>query len=124
MALKDINTEKRTSSKENTLRFMTQRFDMYYPAFIVFVITLIPLFFTKLLFIANWERPKDLNGMDARMIIFWGYVFGMILPIGLVAFRGYIIQKYESSIDIFIMRSDICNLYGVAFSLTRLSNRY
>ena len=64
---------------------------MYYPAFIVFVITLIPLFFTKLLFIANWERPKDLNGIDARKIIFWGYVFGMVLPIGLVAFRSYII---------------------------------
>jgi uncharacterized protein YqhQ len=91
MVLKDINTEKRTSSKENTLRFKIWRFEMYYPAFIVFVITLIPLFFTKLLFIPNWERPKDLNGMDARMIIFWGYIFGMILPIGLVAFRGYII---------------------------------
>tara|TARA_E500000081_G_C6073774_1_gene324288 strand:+ start:910 stop:1104 length:195 start_codon:yes stop_codon:yes gene_type:complete len=64
---------------------------MYYPAFIVFVITLIPLFFAKYLVVADWERPKDLNGMDARMIIFWGYVFGMILSIGLVAFRGYII---------------------------------
>ena len=90
---------------------------MYFPAFIVFVITLIPLFFTKLLFVANWERPKDLNGIDARVIIFWGYVFGMVLPIGLVAFRGYIIQKYESSIDIFIVRNYICNLYGVAFCL-------
>ena len=65
--------------------------DMYYAAFIVFVITLIPLFFTKLLFAADWERPKDLNGIDARMIIIWGYVFGIVLPIGLVAFRGYII---------------------------------
>ena len=66
---------------------------MYYPALIVFVITLIPLFFTKFLFLAEWERerPKDLNGLDARVIIFWGYVFGMVLPIGLVAFRGYII---------------------------------
>ena len=77
--------------KKNILRFMIWRFDMYFPAFIVFVITLIPLFFTKLLFIADWERPKDLNGIDARVIIFWGYVFGMVLPIGLVAFRGYII---------------------------------
>tara|TARA_Y200000002_G_scaffold244878_1_gene202534 strand:+ start:206 stop:481 length:276 start_codon:yes stop_codon:yes gene_type:complete len=91
MVLKDINTEERTSSKENTLRFKIWRFDMYYPAFVVFVITLIPLFFSKLLFIANWERPKDSNGIDARKIIFWGYVFGMVLPIGLVAFRGYII---------------------------------
>ena len=90
---------------------------MYYPALIVFVITLIPLFFTKLLFVADWERPKDLNGIDARVIIFWGYVFGMVLPIGLVAFRGYIIQKYESPTDIFILRSYICNLYGVAFCL-------
>ena len=57
----------------------------------IFVITLIPLFFTKYLFVAEWERPKDLNGLDARVIIFWGYVFGMVLPIGLVAFRGYII---------------------------------
>ena len=64
---------------------------MYYPAFMVLVITLIPLFFTKFLFIANWERPKDLNGIDARMIIFWGYVFGMVLPICIVALRGYII---------------------------------
>ena len=64
---------------------------MYYPALIVFVITLIPLFFTKYLFVAHWERPKDLNGIDARMIIFWGYIFGMVLPISLVAFRGYII---------------------------------
>ena len=64
---------------------------MYYPAFIVLIITLIPLFFIKFLFIANWERPKDLNGIDARMIIFWGYVFGMVLPIGLVAFKGYFI---------------------------------
>ena len=64
---------------------------MYYPALIVFVITLIPLFFTKFLFLAEWERHKDLNGLDARVIIFWGYVFGMVLPIGLVAFRGYII---------------------------------
>ena len=63
---------------------------MYYPALIVFVITLIPLFFTKFLFLAECERPKDLNGLDARVIIFWGYVFGMVLPIGLVAFRGYI----------------------------------
>ena len=63
---------------------------MYYPALIVFVITLIPLFFTKFLFLAEWEIPKDLNGLDARVIIFWGYVFGMVLPIGLVAFRGYI----------------------------------
>ena len=93
---------------------------MYYPALIVFVITLIPLFFTKYLFVADWERPKDLNGIDARMIIFWGYIFGMVLPIGLVAFRGYIIQKYESPIDIFIVRSDICYLYGLAFSLIRL----
>ena len=91
MVSKDINTEKRTNSKKNILRFMTWRFDMYFPAFIVFVITLIPLFFTKFLFIADWERPKDLNGIDARVIIFWGYVFGMVLPIGLVAFRGYII---------------------------------
>ena len=90
---------------------------MYFPAFIVFVITLIPLFFTKFLFIADWERPKDLNGIDARVIIFWGYVFGMVLPIGLLAFRGYIIQKYEGSVDIFIVRSDICNLYGMAFCL-------
>ena len=45
---------------------------MYYPALIVFAITLIPLFFTKYLFVADWERPKDLNGIDARMIIFWG----------------------------------------------------
>ena len=64
---------------------------MYYPALIVFVITLIPLFFTKFLFLAEWERSKDLNGIDARVIIVWGYVFGMVLPIGLVAFRGYII---------------------------------
>ena len=64
---------------------------MYYPALIVFVITLIPLFFTKFLFLAEWERPKDLNGLDARVIIIWGYVFGMVLPIGLVAFRAYII---------------------------------
>ena len=64
---------------------------MYYPAFIVFVITLIPLFFAKYLVVANWERPKDLNGIDARMVIFCGYVFGMVLPIGLVAFRGYIL---------------------------------
>ena len=64
---------------------------MYYPAFIVLIITLIPLFFIKFLFIANWERPKDLNGIDARMIIFWGYVFGMVLPIGLVVFKGYFI---------------------------------
>ena len=64
---------------------------MYYPALIVFVITLIPLFFTKFLFLAEWERPKDLNGLYASVIIFWGYVFGMVLPIGLVAFRGYII---------------------------------
>ena len=64
---------------------------MYYPALIVFVITLIPLFFTKFLFLAEWERPKDLNGLDARVIIFWGYVFSMVLPIGLVAFRAYII---------------------------------
>ena len=64
---------------------------MYYPAFIVLIVTLIPLFFIKFLFIANWERPKDLNGIDARMIIFWGYVFGMVLPIGLVAFKGYFI---------------------------------
>ena len=64
---------------------------MYYPAFIVLIITLIPLFFTKFLFIANWERPKDLNGIDARMIIFWGYVFGMVQPIGLVAFKGFFI---------------------------------
>ena len=64
---------------------------MYYPALIVFFITLIPLFFTKFLFLVEWERPKDLNGLDARVIIFWGYVFGMVLPIGLVAFRGYII---------------------------------
>ena len=91
MVLKDIKTEKRTSSKKNILRFMIWRFDMYLPAFIVFVITIIPLFFTKLLFVANWERPKDLNGIDARVIIFWGYVFGMVLPIGLVAFRSYII---------------------------------
>ena len=90
---------------------------MYFPAFIVFVITLIPLFFTKLLFVEDWERPKDLNGIDARVIIFWGYVFGMVLPIGLVAFRGYIIQKYESPTDIFILRSYICNLYGVAICL-------
>ena len=62
---------------------------MYYPALIVFVITLIPLFFTKFLFLAEWERPKDLNGLDARVIIFWGYVFGMVLQIGLAAFRGY-----------------------------------
>ena len=93
---------------------------MYFPAFIVFVITLIPLFFTKLLFVANWERPKDLNGIDARMIIFWGYIFGMVLPIGLVAFRGYIIQRHESPTDIFIVRSHICYLYGVAFSLIQL----
>ena len=64
---------------------------MYYPALIVFVITLVPLFFTKFLFLAEWERPKDLNGLDARVIIFWGFVFGVVLPIGLVAFRGYII---------------------------------
>jgi hypothetical protein len=64
---------------------------MYYPAFIVLIITLIPLFFIKFLFIANWERPKDLNGIDARMIIFWGYVFGMVLPIGLVVFKGFFI---------------------------------
>ena len=64
---------------------------MYYPALIVFVLTLFPLFFKKYLFVADWERPKDLNGIDARVIIFWGYVFGMVLPIGLVAFRGYII---------------------------------
>tara|TARA_A100001388_G_C28410048_1_gene330124 strand:+ start:190 stop:384 length:195 start_codon:yes stop_codon:yes gene_type:complete len=64
---------------------------MYYLTLIVFVLSLIPLFFTKLLFITNWERPKDLNGMDARVIILWGYVFGMVLPMGLVAFRGYII---------------------------------
>ena len=82
---------------------------MYYPALIVFLITLIPLFFTKYLFVADWERPKDLNGIDARMIIFWGYIFGMVLPIGIVAFRGYIIQKHESPTDIFIVRSDICN---------------
>ena len=93
---------------------------MYYPALIVFVITLIPLFFTKYLFVADWERPKDLNGIDARMIIFWGYIFGMVLPIGLVAFRGYIIQKHESPTDIFIVRSDICYLYGVAFCLIQL----
>ena len=117
MVSKDINTKKRTNSKKNILRFMTWRFDVYFPAFIVFVITLIPLFFTKLLFIADWERPKDLNGIDARVIIFWGYVFGMVLPIGLVAFRGYIIQQYEGSVDIFIVRSDICNLNGVAFCL-------
>ena len=91
MVLKDIKTEKRTSSKKNILRFMIWRFDMYLPAFIVFVITIIHLFFTKLLFVADWERPKDLNGIDARVIIIWGYVFGMVLPIGLVAFRGYII---------------------------------
>ena len=95
---------------------------MYFPALIVFIITLIPLFFTNLLFVADWERPKDLNGIDARVIIFWGYVFGMVLPIGLVAFRGYIIQKYESSIDIFIMHSDICNLYGVAFCLITMKD--
>ena len=94
---------------------------MFYPAFIVFVVTLIPLFFTKFLFVADWERPEDLNGIDARMIIIWGYVFGMVLPIGLVAFRGYIIQKYESSIDIFIVRGDICNLYGLAIYLTDIS---
>ena len=64
---------------------------MYYPALIVFIVTLVPLFFTKLLFSTDWERPKDLNGIDARVIIFWGYVFGMVLPIGLVTFRGYII---------------------------------
>ena len=64
---------------------------MYYPALIVNVITLIPLFFTKFIILAEWERPKDLNGLDARVIIIWGYVFGMVLPIGLVAFRGYII---------------------------------
>ena len=64
---------------------------MYYPAFIVLITTLIPLFFIKFLFIANWERPKDLNGIDARMIIFWGYVFGMVLPISLVAFKGFFI---------------------------------
>ena len=90
---------------------------MYFTAFIVFVVTLIPLFFAKLLFMADWERPKDLNGMDARVIIIWGYVFGMVLPIGLVAFRGYITQKYEGPIAIFIVRSDICNLYGVDFFL-------
>ena len=45
---------------------------MYYPALIVLVITLIPLFFTKYLFVEDWERPKDLNGIDARMIIFLG----------------------------------------------------
>tara|TARA_B100000214_G_C23792398_1_gene546501 strand:+ start:487 stop:738 length:252 start_codon:yes stop_codon:yes gene_type:complete len=73
------------------LAFYIRRFNLYYPALIVFAITLIPLFFTKYLFVADWERPKDLNGIDARMIIFWGYVFGMILPIGLVAFRGFIV---------------------------------
>ena len=49
------------------------------------------IFYKVFFFIADWERPKDLNGIDARVIIFWGYVFGMVLPIGLVAFRGYII---------------------------------
>ena len=63
---------------------------MYYPAFLVLLLTLVPLLFTTFLFVADWERPKDLNGIDARMIILWGYVFGMVLPIGLVAFRDYV----------------------------------
>ena len=63
---------------------------MYYPAFLVLLLTLVPLLFTKFLFVADWERPKDLNGIDARMIILWGYVFGMVLPMGLVAFRDYL----------------------------------
>jgi len=25
------------------------------------------------------------------VVIFWGYVFGMVLPIGLVAFRDFIV---------------------------------
>ena len=41
--------------------------------------------------IRDLNVSDDLNGIDARMIIFWGYVFGMILPIGLVAFRDLII---------------------------------
>tara|TARA_Y100000768_G_scaffold258956_1_gene197006 strand:+ start:40620 stop:40817 length:198 start_codon:yes stop_codon:yes gene_type:complete len=65
---------------------------MYYPAFIVFVLTLFPLIFVKHLFRANWERPKDENGIDARMIILWGYIFGMVLPISIVAFRDYIFR--------------------------------
>ena len=63
---------------------------MYFPAFIIFVLTLIPLLFTKSLFNAEWDRPKDENGIDARMVILWGYLFGMVLPISLVAFRDYI----------------------------------
>ena len=43
---------------------------MYYPALIVFVLTLIPLLFTKFLFVAEWDRPKDENGIDARVVIF------------------------------------------------------
>ena len=64
---------------------------MYYTALIVFVLTLVPLLFTKFLFVAEWDRPKDENGIDARVVIFWGYVFGMVLPIGLVAFRDFIV---------------------------------
>jgi len=63
---------------------------MYFPAFIIFVLTLIPLLFAKSLFSAEWDRPKDENGIDARMVILWGYLFGMVLPISLVAFRDYI----------------------------------
>jgi hypothetical protein len=91
MELRVLNTEKGIKLKRNISKFTIWRSDMFYPAFIVFVVTLIPLFFTKFLFVADWERPEDLNGIDARMIIFWGYVFGMVLPIGLAAFRGYII---------------------------------
>ena len=91
MELRVLSTEKGIKLKRNISKFTIWRSDMFYPAFIVFVVTLIPLFFTKFLFVADWERPEDLNGIDARVIIFWGYVFGMVLPIGLVAFRGYII---------------------------------
>ena len=91
MELRVLNTEKGIKLKRNISKFTIWKSDMFYPAFMVFVVTLIPLFFTKFLFVADWERPEDLNGIDARMIILWGYVFGMVLPIGLVAFRGYII---------------------------------
>ena len=51
---------------------------MYYPALIVFVITLIPLFFTKYLFVEDWERPKDLNGIDAAKAFFYQHGLGLI----------------------------------------------
>ena len=35
----------------------------------------------------------------------------------------FIIQRYESTINIFTLRSDVCNLYDVAFRLTNMNDK-